>query len=65
MKQIRYLVTPEEVGDEEYLEAWKARFEATRGSVGSALRGQLEKRRQRLAAGEGADDDGGGGQSSA
>lgn len=58
MKQIRFLVTPEEVGDEEYLEAWKARFEATRENVAAALRGQIERRRKRLAAEGGAGGEG-------
>jgi hypothetical protein len=54
LKQVRLLVTPESVSEEEFLEAWAGRFEATRESVAEAIRGRSEKRRKRL----GSDDNG-------
>lgn len=41
LKQVRYLVTPEEVGDEEFMEAWRERFETTKQKVSAVLRAGL------------------------
>lgn len=57
LKQVRYLVTPEEAGDEEFLQASGERFEATRQKVSAALRTRCEQRkRQPEAEGGGRDD---------
>lgn len=58
LKQVRYPATFEEVGDEEFMEAWRERFEATRQKVSAALRARCEERKRRLEA-DGRDDSGG------
>jgi hypothetical protein len=64
MKQVRLLVTPEDVSDEEFHAAWKERFAATRAEAQAAVRAEMEKRSKQLGGGDegrggGADSDGG------
>lgn len=61
LKQVRLLVTPEGTSDEEFFEAWQARFEATKRSVAAALRARCDKRRERLEADKDGEDDPDGG----
>jgi len=64
LKQVRLLVTPDEVAEDEFMEAWERRFVEARETVAETLRAQLRKRRVRLgregAPGEGSDPAGGG-----
>jgi hypothetical protein len=57
LKQTRLQVTPDSVSDDEFLEAWKARFEAAKGSAEAALRARCDRRRERLEADEDEDED--------
>jgi Arc/MetJ-type ribon-helix-helix transcriptional regulator len=61
MKQIRFLVTPEEVGEEEFLAAWEKRYQAVRERAYGNMREKAEARRKRVEAARGADHDGRGG----
>ncbi len=52
MKQMRLLVAPESVGDDEFLAAWNERFAATRREAEATLRAKTEKRRERIEGGD-------------
>ena len=60
MKNVRFLVTPEEVGEEEFLDAWQKRLQAVRERAHANMRAQAEERRKRLK-GDGSGQDGGSG----
>lgn len=60
MKQIRFLVTPEEVSEEEFLAAWQERFQAVRERAYGNMREKAEARRRRIEAGGDAGDGGSG-----
>jgi single-stranded DNA-specific DHH superfamily exonuclease len=62
MKQVRLLLTPDSVGDDEFLAAWNERFAATRREAEEALRAEMEKRRKRVAAAAGGQGGGSGGE---
>jgi hypothetical protein len=55
VKQVRFLLTDESVGEEEFVAAWRERFRATREGAAATLRTELEKRRRKLEGGEGGD----------
>jgi hypothetical protein len=48
LKQVRLLVTPESVSEEQFIEAWKGRFEEAKRGAAATIRAQLEKRRKLL-----------------
>jgi hypothetical protein len=50
MKQVRFLVTPESVSDEEFLARWQERFQTVRDAAAKNMRAQAEARRKRIAA---------------
>ena len=72
MKQVRLLVTPDSVTDEEFLAAWDERFAAIRREAEATLRAKMDKRRKQVEGGDdggegrgrGSDSGGGGGHSS-
>jgi hypothetical protein len=65
IKRVHLLVTPESVGDDEFLAGWKERFEAVRGQADVTMRAAAEKRKKRIEGGSpGQGPGGGGGQSS-
>ena len=52
LKQVRLLVTPEGVSDEDFHAAWKERFAATRAEARAVVRAEMEKRSKRLSGGD-------------
>lgn len=54
MRQIRFQMTDESVSEEEFVEAWRKRYQAVRERAHANMRAHAEERRQRLEAGAGA-----------
>lgn len=60
LRQVRLLVTPEAVAEDEFMEAWERRFAGAKETVAATLRGQLRKRMQRLGQDDGEEEGSGG-----
>lgn len=61
MKQVRFMLTDESVGEEEFVAAWKERLRVTREGAAANLRAEMEKRKQKLGLVTGGDSGPGGG----
>ena len=53
MKQLRFMLTDESVGEQEFLDAWDERFRALRERAAQNMRAQAEQRKKQIGGGGG------------